>query len=61
MEELDYVHAKIREQMESWADHLATGSCKSFDEYKYYTGVIAGLAVSEREILDLKERATRAD
>ena len=47
--------------MDAMADHMATGGCKSFDDYRYCSGVVAGLAVAEREILDIKERMSVAD
>ena len=61
MDELDLVNKKIREQMDQMADHMATGGCKSYDDYKYCSGGVAGLAVAEREILDIKERIAVAD
>tara|TARA_R100000231_G_scaffold32034_2_gene28150 strand:- start:6129 stop:6314 length:186 start_codon:yes stop_codon:yes gene_type:complete len=61
MDELDLVNKKIREQMDQMADHMATGGCKSYDDYRYCSGVVAGLAVAEREILDIKERIAIAD
>jgi len=61
MDELDLVNKKIREQMDQMADHMATGGCKSYDDYKSCSGVVAGLAVAEREILDIKERIAVAD
>ena len=61
MDELDLIGKKIREQMDSMADHMATGGCKSFDDYRYCSGVVAGLAVAEREKLDIKERMSIAD
>jgi|TARA_E500000318_G_C3476465_1_gene178653 hypothetical protein len=61
MDELDLINQKIREQMDAMADHMATGGCKGFEEYKYCSGVIAGLAVAEREILDIKQRMSVAD
>ena len=44
----------IREQMNQLADHLALGSAKDMEEYRKVTGIIEGLAWSEREILDLE-------
>ncbi len=42
--------------MNECSDHISTGSCKDFPEYKRMTGVIEGLALAEREVLDWKER-----
>ena len=42
--------------MHECSDHISTGSCKDFSEYKKLTGVIEGLALAEREVLDWKEQ-----
>jgi|TARA_R110000823_G_scaffold240624_1_gene365522 hypothetical protein len=51
---LGLLKKKIREQMNHLADHLALGSAKDMEEYRKITGIIEGLAMSEREILDLE-------
>jgi hypothetical protein len=48
---------KIREHLNSYADSIAGGSAQDFGDYKYQTGVIAGLALAERELLDLTQEA----
>jgi hypothetical protein len=45
--------------MNDKADNIATGSCADFDEYKHQTGVIEGLALAEREFLDIVEELER--
>ena len=45
----------IRERMNELADAIATGSAQSFEEYQKMVGVIEGLALAERELLDLVE------
>ena len=52
---------KIRTDMNNYADDLAGGSCRSFDEYQKLCGVIQGLAVAERHILDLAEKVEQSD
>ena len=47
---------RLRDTMNECSDHISTGSCKDFPEYKRMTGVIEGLALSEREVLDWKEQ-----
>jgi len=42
--------------MNDLADHLAVGSAKDIEEYRKITGMIEGLAWSEREIIDLEEK-----
>lgn len=58
---LDHLRSKLREIMNERADYLATGSASDWADYKHQTGVIEGLALAEREIIDLAERLKRAD
>ena len=53
---LSAVRKKIRKTMDEMADNIACGGCSSFDEYKRMTGIIEGLALAERELLDLLEK-----
>mgnify|MGYP003132253895 FL=1 len=41
--------------MNETADAIATGSAHSFEEYQKMVGIIEGLALAERELLDLVE------
>jgi hypothetical protein len=52
---------KIRTDMNNYADDLAGGACRSFDEYQKLCGVIQGLALAERYVLDLAEKVEKAD
>ncbi len=45
--------------MNDHADNIAGGGCKDFAEYKRLTGVIEGIAIAEREVLDWVDRNTR--
>ncbi len=45
--------------MNDHADSIAGGGCKDFAEYKRLTGVIEGIAIAEREVLDWVDRNTR--
>lgn len=54
MTELDVIKQKIRNKMNELADDIALGSAKDFAEYKFLTGIISGLAMVERDILDLE-------
>jgi len=53
---LEFLQLQIRKYMNEYADNVATGSCQDFAEYKRLCGVIEGLALAEREVLDLKEK-----
>ena len=52
---------KIRTDMNNYADDLAGGSCQSFDAYQKLCGVIQGLAIAERHLLDLAEKVEKSD
>jgi hypothetical protein len=54
--ELDLIKKKIRAKMNDIADDLALGSAKDYADYRYLVGMISGLALAERDILDLLER-----
>lgn len=44
---------RIRLDMNNIADHIATGACKDWAEYRKQVGVVEGLAMAERHLLDL--------
>ena len=51
----------LRKEMNSWTDNLiADETCKDFADYKYRTGVIHGLALAERDLLELNKRIEEA-
>ena len=52
---------KIRTDMNNYADDLAGGMCRTFDEYQKLCGVIQGLALAERHLLDLAEKVEKSD
>ncbi len=52
---------QLREKMNDAADYVATGSCKSYEEYKAVCGKIEGLALAERALLDMVEAQEKAD
>ena len=52
---------KLRTDMNNYADDLASGQCRTFDEYQKLCGVIQGLALAERHLLDLAEKVEKSD
>lgn len=52
---------QIRTDMNNYADDLAGGACRSFDEYQKLCGTIQGLAIAERYLLDLVKKAEQSD
>ncbi len=52
---------KLRTDMNSYTDDLATGMCGDFAAYQKLCGVIQGLALAERHLLDLVEAARKGE
>lgn len=52
---------KIRIDMNNYTDDMAGGVCRSFDDYQKLCGLIQGLAVAERHLLDLVEKVEQSD
>ena len=46
----------MREQMNDGADHLASGGAKDMAEYSRMVGRIEGIAMVEREMIDLSDK-----
>jgi len=57
---LSYLRQQLRRIMNETSDHLSAGGCKDYSEYARCCGVIEGLALAERELLDLQERLEKA-
>jgi hypothetical protein len=51
----------IRRDMNNYADDLAGGACADFSQYQKLCGVIQGLTLAERHLLDLADRLEKAD
>ena len=52
---------QIRTDMNNYADDIAGGSCRNFEEYQKLCGLIQGLALAERYLIDLAEKVEKAD
>ena len=52
---------EIRKDMNNYADDLANGVCKNFDEYQKLCGVIRGLALAEEHLLALQQKVEESD
>jgi len=52
---------QIRKDMNNYADDAASGACRSFEEYQKLCGTIQGLAIAERYLVDLADKAARND
>jgi hypothetical protein len=51
---------EIRNIMNDYTDAMATGDCESYAAYRFQCGVIHGLALAERSLLDLNQRIEEA-
>lgn len=61
MTELDVIKKKIREHLNNLADDLASGAAVDFPHYKYITGMITGLAMVERDIVEFQRSVEDED
>ncbi len=57
----DVLREKVRKDMNNYADDLANGVCKTFDEYQKLCGVIRGLALAEEHLMALLEKVDKSD
>jgi len=60
----DFAHVlrdKIRTDMNNYADDIAGGACRNFEEYQKLCGIISGLALAERYLLDLLEKVEKSN
>lgn len=55
------LRSKLREDMNNYTDDMAGGACQSFEQYQKLCGVIQGLAIAERHLLDLAEKLEKSD
>jgi hypothetical protein len=53
--------SSIRKDMNNYADDIAGGNCKNFEEYQKLCGVIHGLAIAEQYIKDLAKNIEEDD
>ena len=56
LDELDLLRLKLRDHLNTMADEISGGSATDYADYQHMVGVIKGLALAERELLDLKQR-----
>jgi len=52
---------QIRQDMNNYADDMAGGACRSFEEYQKLCGVIQGLATAESYLLALLKKVEQSD
>lgn len=52
---------QVRKDMNNYADDIAGGACRSFEEYQKLVGVIQGLALAESYLVALLEKVDKSD
>jgi len=52
---------KLRTDMNNYADDCAGGACRNFEEYQKLCGIIQGLALAERYLLDLAQKVEESN
>lgn len=57
--ELELLRKRVRRRMNDYADDMIGGAAKDFAEYRYMVGVQVGLAMAERDLLDLDDELIR--
>ena len=58
---VDVLRKMIRDDMNNYADDLAGGACADYAAYTKLCGVIQGLAIAERHLIDLAKKVTEQD
>ena len=52
---------KLRTDMNNYADDCAGGACRNFEEYQKLCGIIQGLALAERYLIDLAKKVEESN
>ena len=52
---------QIRKDVNNYIDDLARGQCRTFDEYQKLCGMIQGLTLAERYVIDLADKVENSD
>ena len=57
----DSMRKTLRQYMNDLTDSVALGNAKNFEEYQRFVGQIEGLAIAERELLNLIKTQDQED
>ena len=53
------IKKKLRAHLNNLADDLALGGAQDYADYRHRVGVIEGIAIAEREVIDLIDAAKK--
>jgi hypothetical protein len=59
--DLEAVRLDIRKDLNNYADDMANGVCRSYDEYRELCGVIRGLALAESYLYARAQKVEESD
>ena len=57
----EHFRKQLRQYMNELTDSVALGNAKNFEEYQRFVGQIEGLAIAERELLNLVKTQDQED
>lgn len=57
----EVLREKLRKDMNNYADDVATGICGDYAAYQKLCGVIQGLALAERHLIDLVDAIRKGE
>ena len=57
----EHFRKQLRQYMNELTDSVALGNAKNFEEYQRFVGQIEGLAIAERELLNLVKAQDQED
>lgn len=58
---VEHFRKQLRQYMNELTDSVALGNAKNFEEYQRFVGQIEGLAIAERELLNLVKTQDQED
>lgn len=58
---VEHFRKQLRQYMNELTDSVALGNAKNFEEYQRFVGQIEGLAIAERELLNLIKTQDQED
>ena len=57
----EFLKRRIREILHQHSEHISSGVCSDYSNYQKMAGVIEGLKLAERELLDWVEKNIKED
>jgi hypothetical protein len=58
---LEHLASQLEEERKAILESLGDGAPKSYDEYRYTTGIVRGILMAQRSILNLANQMENSD